>query len=472
MRSRRAPCGFLPRDFIADIVQAYGIPGNGWYRHALCPRALTLAWCGAKVFRVNRVEPPGESGSGASDEVRDFYERLPYPAPLASLDAHRDLYADPLRRRALFHRIWPAERPGAHLEILVAGCGTSQAARYALREPHARVTAIDISETSLRHTGGLKAQYGLDNLELHQLPLESVKDLGRSFDLIVCTGVLHHLADPDLGLAALRETLRAKGAIHLMVYASYGRAGIYMLQEYCRMLRIGTSPDDLQDLGILLQALPRDHPLAGLLSRAKDFRKPDALADALLHPRDRAYTVPELYAWLKRSGLSFGRWIEQAPYLPQCGVLASNGHSERLDTLSAPEQHAAAELFRGTMTQHSVVAYRSDSSMAMQAFDCADERWRDAIPLRLPWTLCIRERLPPGSVAVLLNPAHAHRDLVLPINAAQDRVLARITGHTSLGAIVDASGPGGADQAIKFVQQLWWYDQIVFDASGIKRAKP
>ena len=65
-----------------------------------------------------------------SEEVRDFYERMPYPAPLADLDAHQDLYKNPDRRRAEFHLIWPAKQPRAGLEILIAGCGTSQAARY------------------------------------------------------------------------------------------------------------------------------------------------------------------------------------------------------------------------------------------------------------------------------------------------------------------------------------------------------
>jgi SAM-dependent methyltransferase len=415
---------------------------------------------------VNIAEPRAEAWAGISNEVRDFYERLPYPPPLASLDEHRALYGDPQRRRALFHRIWPAERPGGHQEILVAGCGTSQAARYALREPDARVTAIDISETSLRHTRDLQRQYALDNLDVHQLPLESVKDLGRSFDLIVCTGVLHHLPDPDLGLRVLREALTRKGALHLMVYAQYGRAGIYMLQEYCRMLGIGTSAKDLRDLGALLDSLPEDHPIADLLSRAKDFRRPEALADALLHPQDRAYTVPALYAWLERCGMSFGRWIEQAPYLPNCGVMAGTSHAERLQALSQPEQHAAAELFRGTMTQHSVIAYRSDYSDAGLTFQFWDPRCRGYIPIRLPWALCIRERLPPGSVAVLLNPAHAHRDLVLPINAEQDGILGRIDGRRTLGDIVAASGSSqGAHRALQFIEQLWRYDQIVFDAS-------
>ena len=36
-----------------------------------------------------------------SEEVRDFYERMPYPAPLTSLDEHRDLYK-PDRREPSF----------------------------------------------------------------------------------------------------------------------------------------------------------------------------------------------------------------------------------------------------------------------------------------------------------------------------------------------------------------------------------
>src|SRR6478609_2291957 len=144
---------------------------------------------------------------------------MPYPAPLTSLDGYHDLYKNPNRRRAEFHLIWPARQLRGHQEILIAGCGTSQAARYALREPDARVTAIDVSETSLRHTRDLQRKYNLDNLELRQLPVERVREIGRSFDLVVCTGVLHHLPDPDDGLRALRDVLWPSGAMRLMVYA-------------------------------------------------------------------------------------------------------------------------------------------------------------------------------------------------------------------------------------------------------------
>jgi SAM-dependent methyltransferase len=392
---------------------------------------------------------------------------MPYPAPLTSLDEQRDLYKNPDRRRAIFHLMWPAEQPRGNQEILIAGCGTSQAARYALREPDARITAIDVSDTSLRHTRDLQRKYNLENLELHQLPIESVKKIGRSFDLVVCTGVLHHLPDPDHGLCALRDVLRPSGAMRLMVYARYGRTGIYMMQEYCRLLGISASAKDLRSLGAALEALPADHPISDVLRRAKDFRRPEAMADALLHPQDRAYTVPELYAWLDRCGMSFGRWIEQAPYLARCGLVARSPHAARLASLPSRLQHAAVELFRGTMVSHSFIAYRDDRSDESQPIDFAGDSWRDYIPIALPWTVCVRERLPPGSVAVLINRSHTFTDLILTVDSFEDRLLGAIDGNRTLAEILQFAAQDGDDRqrALSFFERLWQYDQVVFDAS-------
>jgi SAM-dependent methyltransferase len=362
--------------------------------------------------------------------------------------------------------LWPTEPPRANREILVAGCGTSQAAIHALREPDARVTAIDISETSLRHTRDLQQKYELRNLNLHRLAIEQVGELGQMFDQIVCTGVLHHLPDPDTGLRALRNVLMPDGAMHLMVYAAYGRAGIYMMQEYCRLLGVGATEEELQDLGTTIGALSSDHPIAGVARQAKDFRNPDALADALLHPQDRAYTVPQLYSWLERCGLSFGRWFEQAPYLSQCGAIARTPHAARLASLSPRLHHAAVELLRGTMTRHNFIAFRDDRLGESQPITFDGDAWRGYVPLCLPWTLCIRDRVPPGSVAVLINRAHTYPDLALPIDKAQERIVAAIDGERCIDEIL--RGAAGDGQARRFIEQLWQYDQIVLDASEVR----
>ena len=46
-----------------------------------------------------------------------------------------------------------------------------------------------------------------------------------------------------------------------MVYAPYGRAGIYMLQEFCRRLGIKATDQEIRDLIGALSALPSGHPL-------------------------------------------------------------------------------------------------------------------------------------------------------------------------------------------------------------------
>jgi SAM-dependent methyltransferase len=406
-----------------------------------------------------------ETQADRLDAIRAFYESHPYPAPINSLEQRLDRYRDPQRRRAQNLLLWPLEKPRPDRSILVAGCGTSQAARHALMEPEARVTAIDVSDTSLRHTRDLQRKHDIQNLQLHRLAIERVGELGETFDQIVCTGVLHHLSDPDVGLRSLRDVLARDGAMHIMVYAPYGRVGIYMMQDYCRLLGIGVRDADLRDLGETVQALPIDHPIAGVVKRAKDFARPNALADALLNPQDRAYSVPQIYDWLERCGLKFGRWYEQAAYLPQCGAIDGAPHRARLAGLPLAAQHAAIELLRGTMDRHSFVAYRDDREREAHPITFDGDAWRSFVPVRLPWTLKVKDRAPRGVAAVLINPSHTYPDLALFIDAAQDRLLTAIDGERSVAEILDSAGETISDeQGRQFFKRLWEHDLIVFDA--------
>jgi SAM-dependent methyltransferase len=217
---------------------------------------------------------PGSIADRISQEVSAFYEHHPYPPPVDSLERYRQQWNDD-RRRADAHLFWPTVPYRDDRTILVAGCGTSQAARYALRWPRAKVTGIDVSATSIEQTELLKRKHCLDNLEVIQLPVELATELGCNFDYVVCTGVLHHLSDPDKGLRALHDVLEPDGAMHVMVYAPYGRAGVYLLQDYCRRLGIGTSSQEIKDLVASLKALPPDHPLIPLLAmRRTSARRP------------------------------------------------------------------------------------------------------------------------------------------------------------------------------------------------------
>jgi SAM-dependent methyltransferase len=415
-------------------------------------------------------DPQDASRPGAAEDVRDFYDRYPYPRPIESLDNYSRRWDDPQRRRADHHLFWPGRAHREDQSILIAGCGTSQAAKHALRWPAARVVGIDVSATSVRCTEDLKRKYHLDNLDVLQLSVEQARELGTSFDQIVCTGVLHHLADPDAGLGALRDVLEPDGAMHLMVYAPYGRTGIYMLQEFCRRLDIGATDDGIRNLIAALRALPPGHPLGNLLREAPDFREEAGLADALLHPQDRAYSVPQLFEFIEAGRLTFGRWIRQAPYTSHCGALAHLPQSERMAQLPLAEQYAAAELFRGTMVRHSAVVYRDDNPDSAQPVSFAGDGWLEYVPIRMSDTICVEERLPPGAAGVLINQSHTDRDLILPIDAREKRLFDAIDGHRTITEIARGTAAlkgteSGRDRAREFFERLWWWDQVVFNTS-------
>lgn len=414
---------------------------------------------------------------GVAEEVRAFYDRYPYPRPVGSLENYRRLWEYQPRRRADYHLFWPSRPFQEEFSILVAGCGTSQAAKHAVRRPEAEVSGIDFSATSVACTEALKDKYGLNNLQVRQLPIEQVGELGKGFDQIVCTGVLHHLPDPDAGLKALRRVLKPDGAMHLMLYAPYGRTGIYMLQEFCRRLGITATDEGIRDIVEALKRLPAGHPLQNLLREAPDFRHEAALADALLHPQDRAYSVPQLFEYLKRCGLTFGRWVKQAPYSPLCGSLAQLPQASRIAALPPEEQSAAVELFRGTFVRHSLVAYRDDRPGSARTVSFAGDTWLGYVPIRMPDTVCVQERLPVGAVGVLINQTHTFRDLFLPIDKAQKSLLDAIDGCCSISDIVERtsrSSPARSqlDTARTFFERLWWYDQVVFDASRLSGENP
>ena len=140
----------------------------------------------------------------------------------------------------------------------------------------------------------------------------------------------------------------------------------------------------------------------------------------------------------------------------------------QMKELSPAEQFAAAELFRGTMVRHSAIVYRDDSPGLYRPISFAGEAWMDFVPIRMSETICIQERLPAGAAAVLINRSHSYTDLMMPIDATEKQMFDAIDGKRSYRRHPETTLPSSQGQRDPrtFFEQLWWHDQVVFDAAA------
>lgn len=315
------------------------------------------------------------------DGVSRQYDRWEYPPPVADLAAwsenHWDWF-DPF----LAHRVlWPDRDYKPDLDILIAGCGTFQAALFAFKNRGAKVVGIDVSGSALNHQRRLKDKHGLQNLELHLLPIEEVSALGRDFDLIVSSGVLHHMADPLAGLTALGQCLRSDGVLAVMLYAKYGRIGVEMLESVFRDLRLSQDEASVQLVKEAIAVLPADHPVRSYLKAARDLVSDGALVDTFLHSRARSYTVAECLDLVAAAGLAFQGWFLKTPYYSHDMLAPVSGFQSALNQLPDAELWSVMERLQPANATHFFLACRPERPKDQYTVDFASPASFDYVPL-------------------------------------------------------------------------------------------
>ncbi len=119
------------------------------------------------------------------------------------------------------------------------------------------------------------------------------------------------------------------------------------------------------------------------------------------------------------------------------------------------------ELYRGTMMHYSAILYRDDEACEDMAISFERRGWL-GYALRLPETICVDERVPPGRRPVLINPS-------TPIQTSTCRSRQRRSGRRGYRrqALDRLAGEDRAPAGFRSraVQAPLQHDQIVFDAS-------
>lgn len=310
--------------------------------------------------------------------VRQQYERFPYPERRPEDEKTRLIgtWLDDLRM--VNHHCFGGVRSfNDGFRVLVAGGGTGDGTVFLaeqLRGLHAEIVHLDVSRAAMDVARERVRLRQLDNVHFVEASLLDAPRLGLgSFDYINCCGVLHHLPDPPRGLDALLDVLAPDAALGLLLYALYGRTGVYQMQSLLRLI-CGPEIDEQHRIDLArstLAVLPRSNWFVRGEDLHADHRTGgDAgLYDLLLHPLDRAYTVPEIYEWFTdRCGLSviWSDWHRgRLPYEPET-YLARGAPVllERIGALDPRARAAAAELISGAIITHSFYATRDVDTAA------------------------------------------------------------------------------------------------------------
>jgi|GEM_PF-529010 len=217
----------------------------------------------------------------------------------------------------------------SRFSVLEAGCGTGTAALYLATmfkqmAGKQRIVAIDISESSLNILRERMKIRGIVEGEDIVIIKGSILDLPNmhigTFDLINCTGVLHHMHDPTEGLKALSAKLKPSGIMNLMVYGACGRIGTRTARDLVK-LAISTIPSSEREKRLsigqeILNQLPVTHPINRVTTPRDDKTYGSAgFQDQFDHCQEKDYDIIEVIQFLNKANLTFSGFNPiNAPY--------------------------------------------------------------------------------------------------------------------------------------------------------------
>ncbi len=244
-------------------------------------------------------------GDAVSLAVQAQYEQQPYPRWLRA-PATGGAYPLALRLRTLFpHAAAGAGAVPEHPSILIAGCGTGRhVAITAALNPQSRILAIDLSRASLAYAARRARESGLRNVEFAQADILELGRLDERFDVVECSGVLHHLSDPVAGWRVLVGLLSPGGRMKVGLYSEIARRAIVAARQRIAEGGYAADPRGMREARAAILALPADDP-ARAVADSIDFYSLSGCRDLLFHVQEQRYTLAQIEGVLADLGLEF-----------------------------------------------------------------------------------------------------------------------------------------------------------------------
>jgi 2-polyprenyl-3-methyl-5-hydroxy-6-metoxy-1,4-benzoquinol methylase len=235
-----------------------------------------------------------------SNRVRQQYEENPYPRWVSLARCTEPLAFLDYLKTAVLGDV-PQNEFVDILDVLVAGCGTgSHPIELARKLRGSRVLAVDLSLSSLAYARRKTPADVSARIEYAQADILQLSGLGRSFNVIDASGVLHHMAEPEVGLRVLLSLLRPGGFLHLGLYSQIARRDVQRAREYLAAQRFGPTVEDIRRAReALLNSDLRT------VAQSNDFYTTSECRDLLFHVQEHQITIPHIKALVEANRLIF-----------------------------------------------------------------------------------------------------------------------------------------------------------------------
>ncbi|CAA7620901.1 Type 11 methyltransferase [Candidatus Terasakiella magnetica] len=253
----------------------------------------------AALARITPIE------CGVSEQVQRQYEENPYPRWIKASPIDKPRAIDAILRRTFpFAPFTPLGKTSG-LDVLIAGCGTGQQPIDAARSYlGARILAVDLSLASLGYAKRKSAELDLASIEYGQADIMTLGGLGRSFDVIEASGVLHHLGDPLAGWRVLLSLLRPGGVMRIGLYSAAARRDVVRGRDFIAARNYHPTVEDIRRCRQDLMAADSTGGFHSLLSLS-DFFSVSACRDLLFHVQEHRMTLDGIGVFLKDNDPDF-----------------------------------------------------------------------------------------------------------------------------------------------------------------------
>ncbi len=234
--------------------------------------------------------------------VRAQYEEHPYPRWVTMQCPGAKTIEALLRELRPGEEVRVRPRP---VPILIAGCGTGHVpVLFARIHPDSEILAVDLSLASLAYAARMTEKLGIANITYRQADILKLGELGRSFAIVECSGVLHHLDDPLAGWRVLLKLLEPDGLMRIGLYSEKARGAILAAQEFTQSLNLPPTADGIRRCRHAIGELPDGHEVRKVMAYA-DFSTLDGCRDMLMHVQEHQFTLPRIEMCLDQLGLRF-----------------------------------------------------------------------------------------------------------------------------------------------------------------------